>query len=43
MSEVYAPQHARGVRWDDPSFGIEWPIREPIMLERDRNYPDFAL
>lgn len=43
MSEAYAPQHARGVRWNDPSFGIEWPIREPIMLERDRNYPDFAL
>ena len=42
MSEAYAPQHARGVRWNDPSFGIEWPIREPIMLERDRNYPDFA-
>jgi dTDP-4-dehydrorhamnose 3,5-epimerase len=42
MSEVYAPQHARGVRWNDPSFGIAWPIREPIMLERDRNYPDFA-
>ena len=43
MSEVYAPQHARGVRWNDPSFGIEWPIPDPIMLERDRNYPDFAL
>jgi len=43
MSEAYAPQHARGVRWNDPSFAIEWPICEPIMLERDRNYPDFAL
>jgi dTDP-4-dehydrorhamnose 3,5-epimerase len=43
MSEAYAPQHARGVRWNDPSFAIEWPIREPIMLERDRNYPDFAI
>jgi dTDP-4-dehydrorhamnose 3,5-epimerase len=42
MSEFYAPQHSRGVRWNDPAFGIPWPIREPIMLERDRNYPDFA-
>jgi dTDP-4-dehydrorhamnose 3,5-epimerase len=42
MSEFYAPQCARGVRWNDPAFGIQWPIRDPIMLERDRNYPDFA-
>jgi dTDP-4-dehydrorhamnose 3,5-epimerase len=42
MSEFYAPQQARGVRWNDPAFGIEWPIREPIMADRDRNYPDFC-
>ena len=42
MSEFYAPQYARGVRWNDPAFAIQWPIAEPIMLERDRNYPDFA-
>ena len=42
MSEFYAPQHARGVRWNDPAFRIEWPIREPIMADRDRNYPDFV-
>ena len=41
MSEYYAPQHARGVRWNDPAFGIDWPIIEPIMVDRDRNYPDF--
>ena len=43
MSEFYAPPYSRGVRWNDPAFGIQWPIREPIMLERDRNYPDFAV
>jgi dTDP-4-dehydrorhamnose 3,5-epimerase len=42
MSEFYAPQHARGVRWNDPAFGIAWPIPEPVMADRDRNYPDFA-
>jgi len=42
MSEFYAPEHGRGVRWDDPAFGIHWPLPEPIMLERDRSYPDFA-
>ena len=41
MSEYYAPQSARGVRWNDPAFKIEWPIREPMMADRDRNYPDF--
>jgi dTDP-4-dehydrorhamnose 3,5-epimerase len=41
MSEFYSPSHARGVRWDDPVFGIPWPQEERTILERDRNYPDF--
>jgi dTDP-4-dehydrorhamnose 3,5-epimerase len=41
MSEFYAPDCARGVRWNDPAFSIEWPVPEPIMLDRDRAYPDF--
>ncbi len=43
MSEFYAPDHARGVRWDDPAFGIDWPPAERIMADRDRLYPDFML
>ena len=42
ISEFHAPECARGVRWNDPAFAIEWPISEPIMLKRDRNYPDFV-
>src|SRR5579864_7054776 len=42
MSEFYSPEHARGVRWNDPAFAISWPVSEPIMIERDRNYPDFT-
>jgi dTDP-4-dehydrorhamnose 3,5-epimerase len=42
MSEFYAPEVARGIRFDDPAFGIRWPLPEPIMLTRDRTYPDFA-
>jgi dTDP-4-dehydrorhamnose 3,5-epimerase len=42
MSQVYSPEHARGVRWNDPAFGIAWPEDERTILERDRNYPDFA-
>ena len=41
MSEFYSPEHGRGVRWDDPAFGIDWPVPDPIMNERDRSYPDF--
>jgi dTDP-4-dehydrorhamnose 3,5-epimerase len=38
MSEFYHPELARGVRWDDPKFGISWPIRNPVMSDRDRSY-----
>ena len=41
MSQVFSAPHARGVRWDDPAFGVEWPLGERIIIERDRNYPDF--
>jgi dTDP-4-dehydrorhamnose 3,5-epimerase len=41
MSEFYAPEYARGVRWNDPAFGIVWPPAERIILERDQQYPDF--
>jgi dTDP-4-dehydrorhamnose 3,5-epimerase len=41
MSQYYSPKHSRGVRWDDPAFGISWPPGERIIIERDRTYPDF--
>jgi dTDP-4-dehydrorhamnose 3,5-epimerase len=41
MSEFYAPAHARGVRWNDPAFAIEWPIDVSVISEQDRSYPDF--
>jgi dTDP-4-dehydrorhamnose 3,5-epimerase len=41
ISEFCAPEHARGVRWDDPLFGIAWPDDERTIIERDRRYPDF--
>jgi dTDP-4-dehydrorhamnose 3,5-epimerase len=40
-SAYYAPEHAGGVRWNDPAFNISWPIDNTVMIERDRNYPDF--
>jgi dTDP-4-dehydrorhamnose 3,5-epimerase len=42
ISEFYAPEHAAGVRWNDPAFGITWPLPPTVMSERDRTYRDFA-
>lgn len=43
MSEYYAPQAARGLRWNDPAFAIEWPIPVTTIAERDANYADFVM
>jgi dTDP-4-dehydrorhamnose 3,5-epimerase len=43
MGSPYVPEAARGVRWDDPAFGIEWPPAPPggrVISERDASYPD---
>jgi dTDP-4-dehydrorhamnose 3,5-epimerase len=40
ISEAYHPDHARGVRWDDPSIGIKWPLADPILSDKDCSYPD---
>ncbi len=42
MSEFYAPDCARGIRWNDPAFGIQWPAGELIVSSRDQSYPDFT-
>ncbi len=42
MAERYAPELARGVRWNDPAFAIQWPIADPFMSERDATYSDYA-
>jgi len=39
ISEFYAPDYAKGFRWNDPAFGIAWPSAVSIIW--DRNYPDF--
>lgn len=42
MSQFYAPEYARGVRWNDPAFKISWPLARPIMSEKDRGFLDFS-
>jgi dTDP-4-dehydrorhamnose 3,5-epimerase len=43
MGHRYVPEAARGVRWDDQTFSIDWPPvdGELIISERDAGYPDF--
>jgi dTDP-4-dehydrorhamnose 3,5-epimerase len=41
ISTPYAPDHAAGVRWNDPAFGIAWPDAERVISERDRTFPDY--
>jgi len=41
MSESYHPEAAQGVRWDDPAFGIQWPIPLSIISDKDLNYQAF--
>jgi dTDP-4-dehydrorhamnose 3,5-epimerase len=41
MSEFHDMALARGVRFDDPSFQIDWPEKIEVISERDRNYPNF--
>jgi dTDP-4-dehydrorhamnose 3,5-epimerase len=42
VSEFYSPEHYRGVRWNDPAFGITWPFPPDAMHPRDAAYPDFT-
>ena len=41
MSEFYTPTAGRGIRWNDPAFGIMWPEPPCQIAERDQHYPDF--
>jgi dTDP-4-dehydrorhamnose 3,5-epimerase len=41
MSYRYVPDSGRAVRWNDPAFDIYWPPGDRIIIERDREYPDF--
>jgi dTDP-4-dehydrorhamnose 3,5-epimerase len=40
MSETYRQGLGRGVRWNDPAFGIDWPIPNPILSARDATFSD---
>lgn len=39
VTDFYHPKGERGIRWDDPSFSIPWPCKDPLLSEKDRAYP----
>lgn len=43
MTDVYRPECADGVRYDDAAFGIAWPLEVSCIAERDRTYPDYRV
>lgn len=38
---MYTPGAERGIRWNDPTFTIEWPVRQAIVSEKDSNWSDW--
>ena len=39
VSGTYSPQHERGVLWKDPEIGIDWPVSDPVISEKDQILP----
>jgi dTDP-4-dehydrorhamnose 3,5-epimerase len=38
-SDYYNPDGERGIAWNDPDIGIEWPVSDPVLSERDSRLP----
>jgi dTDP-4-dehydrorhamnose 3,5-epimerase len=43
VSEFYTPTAERGVRYDDPAFGINWPLEVQVISDKDKSWPDYRL
>jgi dTDP-4-dehydrorhamnose 3,5-epimerase len=39
LTSVYDPETEAGIRWDDPDVGVEWPVKDPQLSERDETAP----
>lgn len=41
VDEFYGPEQERGIRWNDPKFGIQWPFEPTVISDKDRGHRDF--
>ena len=41
VTEFYTPNSERGLRWNDPTFDIRWPLPDPILSPKDAVHPDY--
>lgn len=41
VDEYYSPEHDRGILWNDPALGIDWPVSEPLLSDKDQRHPLF--
>ena len=39
VDNVYAPKYEGGIIWNDPDININWPIKKPILSDKDKNWP----
>ena len=42
ISDFHHPESARGLRYDDPAFGVKWPFAPIVIAARDRTWPDYS-
>ncbi|MGH7981227.1 MAG: dTDP-4-dehydrorhamnose 3,5-epimerase [Limisphaerales bacterium] len=41
VTEFYSPEREGGIRYNDPKFGIRWPLEPSVISDKDKNQPDF--
>lgn len=41
VTQYYAPEYERGIRWNDPMFNVQWPIEPVEISDKDKNHRDF--
>jgi len=43
VSQFYTPGSERGICYNDPAFGISWPLEVQVISDKDGGWPDYKL